>query len=74
MEVELDLLKFATKPDLKKSKFSKNVYLPSLKSDVDKLDIDKLEKIPPCLNDLKGKIVKIDVNTRVSLHLLLWFK
>ena len=58
MEVELDLLKFATKPDLKKS-------------DVDKLDIDKLEKIPPCLNDLKGKIVKIDVNTRVSLHLFL---
>ena len=49
MEVELDLLKFATKPDLKKSKFSKNVYLPSLKSDVDKLDIDKLEKIPTCL-------------------------
>ena len=50
MKVELDLSNYATKTDLKnatgidKSSFAKKVDLPSLKSNVDKLDIDKLKK------------------------------
>ena len=50
VEVELDLSNYATKPDLKKatgvdtSKFSKKVDLAYLKSNVDKLDIDKCNK------------------------------
>ena len=47
MKVELDLPNYATKADLKNaagvdtSKFAKKVDLANLKSDVDKLDIDK---------------------------------
>ena len=48
---EFDLLNYAAKADLKNatgvdtSKFAKNVDLANLKSDVDKLDIDKLKKL-----------------------------
>ena len=34
--------------------------LASLKSDVDKLDIDKLKNIPTNLNNLKSKVDKLD--------------
>ena len=50
MEVKLDLSNYATKADIKNvtcadtSIFPKNVDLVSLKSEVDKLDTDKLEK------------------------------
>ena len=50
MKVELDLSNYATKTDLKnaagidKSSLAKKVDLASLKSNVDKLDIDKLKK------------------------------
>ena len=50
MEVKLDLSNYATKADIKNvtcahtSIFAKNVDLVSLKSEVDKLDTDKLEK------------------------------
>ena len=49
MKVELDLPN-ATKSDFKNltsgdtSDFAKKVYLATLKSNVDKLDVDKLEK------------------------------
>ena len=52
MKVEIDLSNYATKVDLKNatgadtSKFAKMLDLASLKSDVDKLGIDKLEKAP----------------------------
>ena len=52
VKVELDLSNYATKADTKnatgvdKSKFAKKVDLASLRSEVDKLDIDKLEKVP----------------------------
>ena len=36
--------------------------LASLKSKVDKLDINKLEKVSSCLKNLKGKIDKLDVD------------
>ena len=47
----LDLSNYATKVDLKNatgvdtSKFAKKVDLANLKSDIDKLDIDKLKKM-----------------------------
>ena len=50
MEVKLDLSNYATKADIKNvtradtSIFAKKVDLVSLKSEVDKLDTDKLEK------------------------------
>ena len=66
MKVELDLSNYATKTDLLKicytSKFAKKVYLASLKAEADKLDIDKLKKVPTALNNLKGKVDKLDVD------------
>ena len=55
MKVDLDLSSYATKGDLKNatgvdtSKFAKKVDFASWKL-VDKLDIDKLEKVPTGLN------------------------
>ena len=49
-QIELDLTNYATKADLKNaagvdtSKFAKKVDLASVKSNADKLDIDKLKK------------------------------
>ena len=67
VKVELYLSNYATKTDLKSatgvdtSDFAKKVDLASLKSEVDKLDIDKLEKVPTGLNSLKSKVDKSDV-------------
>ena len=58
---------YATKADLKnatgvdKSKFAKKIDLASLKSDVDKLDIVKLAKVPTGLNSFKSKVGKLDI-------------
>ena len=66
IEFESDLSNYATKSDLKKtpgvdtSHFAKKVDLASLKSDVDKLDIDKLKNVPSVLNRLKIKVDKSD--------------
>ena len=60
MKVELDLSDYTTKADLKNaagvdtSKFAKKVDLASLKSNVEKLDIDKLKIVPSNLNNLKS--------------------
>ena len=60
-KVELDLSNYATKTDLKyatgidTSFFAKKVDLASLKSNVDKLDIDKLKKVPTNLKISKVK-------------------
>ena len=68
MKVELDLFNYATKADLKNatgvdtSKVAKKVDLASLKSNVDKLDIDKLKKVPNSLSSLKSKVHKLDVD------------
>ena len=43
------------------SKFPKNVHLANLKSNVDKLDIDKLKNLPAGLRSLKRKIDKLDI-------------
>ena len=73
MKVELDLSNYPTKTVLKKAtvvdttSFAKNVDLANLKSDVDKLDIDKLNNIPSGLNNLKSKVDKLDVDKIVPV-------
>ena len=68
MKVELDLSNYATKTDLKNvtgvdaSKFAKKIDLNNLKSDLDKLDIDKLKNVPTNLSNLKTKVDKLDVD------------
>ena len=62
VKVELDLLNYATKSDLKNSSgvntssFAKKTDLANLKSDVDKLHIDILKYIPN--SNLKSKVDK----------------
>ena len=52
VKVELHLSNYATKADLKNatcvdsSDFAKKTNLASLKSDIDKLDIDKFKNVP----------------------------
>ena len=56
VKVELDLSNYATKADLKNvtdvdtSDFVKKVDLANLKSNVNKLDIDKLKNVPSGLS------------------------
>ena len=77
VKVELDLSNYATEADLKNetgvdtSKFFKKVDLASLKSDVDKLDIDKLKNVQTNSSNLKSKADKLDVDklVRVSVDL-----
>ena len=60
VKVELDFSNYAAKADLKNatgvdtSKFAKKVDLDYLKSNVDKLNIDKLKNVPTNLNNLKS--------------------
>ena len=73
VKVELDLSNYATKADLKNaagvdtSKFAKKVDLANLKSNVDKLDIDKLKNVPTNLSNLKSKVDKLDVDKLVPV-------
>ena len=66
VKVELGLRNYATKTVLKNatgsdtSSFAKKVDLANLKSDVDKLDIDKLIPVPVDLSELSN-VVKYDV-------------
>ena len=67
VKVELDLSNYATSADLKNvtgvdtSDFSKKNDLANLKSDVDKLDIDKFKNVPSNLSDLKIKLDELDI-------------
>ena len=71
MRVELNLSNYATKADFKNatgvdtSDFAKKTDLANLKSDVDKLDIDKLKNVPSNLSKLKSKVDKLDVDKLV---------
>ena len=73
VKVKSDLSNHATKVDLKNatgintSKFANKVDLANLNSDVDKLDIDKLENIPSDLRNLKSKVDKIDVDKLIPI-------
>ena len=71
MKGELDLTNYVTKADLKNTtgvdtlKFVKEVDLGSLKSSVDKLDIDKLKNVLTNLNNLNSKVDQLDVGKLV---------
>ena len=73
VKVELDLSNYATKADLKNatgfdtSKFATKIDLASLKSNVDKLNIDKLKHVPTNLRNLKSKVDKLDADKLVSV-------
>ena len=73
LKVELDLSNYATKVDFKNatgvdtSKFAKKVDLASLKSNVDKLDIDQFKNVPNNLNNWKKKVDKLDVDKLVPV-------
>ena len=66
IKVKIDLTNYATKEDIKNithidnSSFALKTNLSSLKTDVDKLDIDKLVAIPNDLSKLSN-VVKNDV-------------
>ena len=70
---ELDLSNYATKADFKNatgvdtSSFAKKVDLASLKSNVGKLDINKLKNVPSNLSNLKSKVDKLDVDKLVPV-------
>ena len=49
----------------------KNVDLANLKSNVDKLDIDKLKNVPTNLTNLKNKVDKLDVDKWVPTSVVL---
>ena len=72
VKVELGLSNYATKADLKTatgidtSKFAKKVDLANLKSNVDKLDIDKLN-VSANLSNLKSNVDKSDVDKLVPV-------
>ena len=71
VKVELYLFNYATKIDLKNatgvdtSSFAKKTDCANLKSDVDKLDIDKLKNVPTNLSNLKSKVDKLNVEKLV---------
>ena len=73
MKVELDLSNYATKADVKNargvdtSKFAKRVDLASLKSNIEKLDIDKLKNGSTSLSNLESKVYKLDADKLVSV-------
>ena len=74
VKVELDLSNYATKADLKNatgvdtSKFAEKVDLANLKSDVDKLDIDKLRHVPSNLSNLKSRVDEFAVDKLVPVR------
>ena len=64
---ELDLSNYATKADLKNATGVDAVDLASLKSNVGKLDINKLKNVPSNLSNLKSKVDKLDVDKLVPV-------
>ena len=76
VKVEIGLSNYATKVNLKNAKgvdiwkFAKKVDLASLKSEVDKLDTYKLEKVPIALKRLKNKEDKLEVDKLVPVSVV----
>ena len=76
INVKVDLSNYATKTDLKNvthvdtSSFALKTNLASLKTEVDKLDIDKLVPVPADLNklsdDVKNHVVKKAVYNKLD--------
>ena len=77
IKVELDLTNYATKTDFKNithvdvSSFASKTNLAALKTEVDKIDADKLKTVPVDLAKLSNVVnsdvvKKIDYNTKVT--------
>ena len=77
VKVELDLTNYATKTDLKNithvdvSSFASKTNIAALKTEVDKIDADKLKTVPVDLaklsNVVKNEVVKkIDYSTKIT--------
>ena len=68
INVKVDLSNYATKTDIKNishidtSSFALKSNLASLKTEVDKLDIDKLKSLLNNLSNLKSKVDKLDID------------
>ena len=75
IKVEIDLSNYATKADIKNithvdtSNFALKTNLVNLKTEVDKLDIEKLVPVPADLNKLSN-VVKNDVAKKVDYNKL----
>ena len=73
VKVELDFFNYATKTEFKNAtgvdtaSFTKKTDLANSKSDVYKLDTDKLETVPANLSNLKSKVDKVDVDKLVPV-------
>ena len=73
VKVELDMSHYTTKTDLKNmtgidiTSFAKKVDLANLKSNVGKLDIDKLKNVPTNLSNFKSKLDKLHVDKLVPV-------
>ena len=77
IKVELDLANYATKDDVKNithvdvSSFASKTNLAALKTEVDKIDVDKLKETPADLAKLSNivnndVVEKTDCNTKVT--------
>ena len=66
INIKVDLSNYATKTDIKNisdidtSRFVLKSNLASVKTEVDKLDIDKLKGLPTSLSNLKSKVDNLD--------------
>ena len=73
INVKVDLSNYATKTDIKNishvdtSSFALKTNLASLKTEVDKLDINKLKSLPNNLSNLKTKVDKLDIDKLVPV-------
>ena len=68
VDLDLDLSNYAAKANIKNaadvdtSNFAKETVLTNLKSDVDKLDIEKVKNVPSNSSYLKSKVDKLCVD------------
>ena len=73
INVKVDLYNYGTKKDIKNitnvdnSGFALKTNVSSLKSKVDKLDINKLKSLPNNLSNLKTKVHKLDIDKLVPV-------
>ena len=67
VKVELDLSNYATKADLNATQIAKKTDLANLKSDINKLDINKWKNVPTNSSNLKSKEDKFNVNKLVPV-------
>ena len=71
--VKVDLSNYATKRDIKNithfdtSGFALKTNWSCLKTDVDKLDINKLKSLPNNLSNLKTKVDKLDIDKLITV-------